>query len=167
MTDSTSSEHHSASINPKIKWIDIVTDWMDNKIKIPGTNIRFGLDFLIGLVPYIGDVLSFGISILLLLGMARNGASGMLVLKMMWNVFIDATVGSIPLLGDIFDLQYRANWRNLKLYEAYIEEGKHQGSAFWPILILLVTAIGLIVLLIYVIWTIFSYLGTLIMDVIF
>ncbi len=159
MAKETRASHSLASINPKIKWIDIVTDWMDNKIGIPGTNIRFGLDFLIGLIPYVGDVLSFGVSMLLLLGMARHGASGMLILKMMGNVFLDATVGTIPVLGDLFDLQYRANWRNLKLFEAYIEEGKHSGSAFWPIMVILVFGIGLIVLLIWGIWTLFRNIG--------
>ena len=128
-----SEEHPQRTINEDIKWIDIVTDWMDNKIGIPGTNIRFGLDFLIGLVPYVGDMASFAISGLLLTGMARRGASGMLIIKMMGNVLLDAVVGSIPFLGDLFDLQYRANWRNLKLFEEFYEEGEHQGSGWWVV----------------------------------
>ena len=149
----------SSSINPKIKWIDIVTDWMDNKIGIPGTNIRFGLDFLIGLFPYVGDIFSFMISVLLLLGMARNGASGILVLKMVGNVILDTIVGAIPILGDLFDLGYRANWRNLKMFEAYIEEGKHQGSAFWPILLILILVFGFLFLFVFLIWQMLAYLG--------
>lgn len=140
-------------LNAKIKWIDVVTDWMDNKIRIPGTNIRFGLDFLVGLIPYFGDIASFAISGMLLMGMARHGASGMLILKMLGNVFLDMTVGSIPLLGDLFDLGYRANWRNLKLYEAYIDEGKHKGSGWWVILLILLIFGALLFLLIYVFWS--------------
>lgn len=142
------------SINKDIKWIDWVTDWMDNKIAIPGTNIRFGLDFLIGLVPYVGDIISFFISGLLLMGMARHGASGMLIIKMIANVLLDTIVGSIPIIGDLFDLQYRANWRNLKLFEEFYEEGEHQGSGWWVVLLILVIFIALFWLLIYVVWAI-------------
>ncbi len=148
------SDLQQRSINADIKWIDVVTDWMDNKIRIPGTNIRFGLDFLIGLVPYIGDLASFAISGLLLMGMARHGASGMLILKMIGNVLLDTIVGAIPILGDLFDLQYRANWRNLKLFEEFYEEGEHQGSGCWVILLILIIFTVLFFLLIYVVWSV-------------
>ena len=94
-----SEETQGRTINKDIKWIDIVTDWMDNKIRIPGTQIRFGLDFIIGLIPYFGDMASFAISGLLLTGMARRGASGMLIIKMIGNVLLDVIVGSIPDFG--------------------------------------------------------------------
>ena len=131
------------SIHADIKWVGIVTDWMDNRLRIPGTNIRFGLDFLIGLVPVVGDLASFAISGLLLTGMARHGASGMLILKMIGNVLLDTLVGSIPMLGDLFDLSYRANWRNLKLFKEYYEEGAHQGSGWWVVLLILAIFAGL------------------------
>lgn len=147
-------EKQTRSINEDIKWIDVVTDWMDNKIGIPGTKIRFGLDFLIGLVPYVGDLASFAISGLLLVGMARHGASGMLIIKMTGNVLLDVIIGSIPILGDLFDLQYRANWRNLKLFEEFYEEGEHKGSGWWVVLLVLVIFAALFFLLIYVVWSI-------------
>ncbi len=147
-------EKQERSINKDIKWIDWVTDWMDNKIRIPGTNIRFGLDFLIGLVPYVGDIISFGISGLLLMGMARHGASGMLIIKMIANVLLDTIVGSIPIFGDLFDLQYRANWRNLKLFEEFYEEGEHQGSGCWVVMLILVIFTALFFLLIYLMWSV-------------
>ena len=146
------TEPQTKSINKDIRWIDIVTDWMDNKIRIPGTQIRFGLDFLIGLIPYVGDIASFAISGLLLTGMARHGASGMLLLKMIGNVLLDALVGTIPLIGDLFDLRYRANWRNLKLFEEFYEEGEHRGSGWWVILLVLAVFAALFFLLIYVVW---------------
>lgn len=147
-------EKQERSINKDIKWIDWVTDWMDNKIRIPGTNIRFGLDFLIGLVPYVGDIISFGISGLLLMGMARHGASGMLIIKMIANVLLDTIVGSIPIFGDLFDLQYRANWRNLKLFEEFYEEGEHQGSGCWVVMLILIIFTALFFLLIYLMWSV-------------
>jgi len=147
-----SEEKIQRSINEDIKWIDLVTDWMDNKIRIPGTKIRFGLDFLIGLVPYVGDIASFAISGLLLAGMARHGASGMLIIKMIGNVLLDVIVGTIPILGDLFDLHYRANWRNLKLFEEFYEEGEHQGSGWWVVFLVLAIFTALLLLLIYVVW---------------
>ena len=97
---------------PKLKYLDTASDLLDSRFRIPGTDIRFGVDFLIGLVPVAGDVITFGFAGLLVIAMARHGASGMVVVKMLWNILLDATVGSIPVLGDLFDLKYKANRRN-------------------------------------------------------
>ncbi len=132
----------------ELAWIDTAARMLDSRYRIPGTNIRFGLDFLIGLAPYVGDVVSFAISGLLVAVMARKGASGMALVKMVGNVLIDTIVGAIPLLGDLFDLGYRANLRNLRLLREHYAEGRHQGSA-WPvviaILVLLLAVMGLLV----------------------
>lgn len=129
-----------------------VTDLLDSRFRIPFTNIRFGLDFLIGLVPYAGDLLSFFISAILVISMARHGASGRAVLVMLWNILLDTVVGSIPILGDIFDLNYRANRRNLNILLEHYEEGKHKGSA-WPIILLVLGVLFLLFfLLIWLLW---------------
>ena len=131
-----------------MRWVDNFTRTLDTRLRIPGTNVRFGLDFILGLVPGAGDVLSLGLSGLLILTMARNGASGMLVAKMLGNVLLDSIVGTVPLLGNVFDLFYKANYRNLTLMREYYGEEKHRGSA-WPVvlgllLILLLIAAGTI-----------------------
>lgn len=131
---------------PELKYLDQASDLLDSRFRIPGTNIRFGLDFLIGLVPYAGDIIGFVFSGFLLITMVRNGASGMVVLKMLWNVFLDTTVGTIPILGDLFDLQYKANRRNYELLLEHYEEGAHKGSA-WPVIIGLIFALVLLLLL--------------------
>ena len=110
-------------------WLDKTADLLDNRFRIPGTDIRFGLDFLIGLIPYIGDVIGLAISGVLLLVMARNGASGMVALKMAGNILLDAMVGVFPLVGDLFDLGYKANRRNVNLLQEHYREGRHQGRA--------------------------------------
>ena len=136
----------------ELAWIDSAASFLDNRFRIPGTNIRFGVDFLIGLVPYIGDVVSFAISGLLVMVMARKGASGMALVKMVGNVWVDGAIGAIPLLGDLFDLRYRANLRNLQLLKEHYAEGKHQGSA-WPVVFLiLISLFVLIGLSVWVIW---------------
>jgi hypothetical protein len=148
-------------IPSELKWLDTATDLLDNRFRIPGTDIRFGADFLIGLIPYAGDVITFGISGLLVIVMARKGASGMVLGKMLGNIWIDGMVGTIPLLGDIFDLRYRANRRNLHLLREHYEEGQHRGSLWWIIIGILLVLLLMIGLSIFIIWKIAAYLPTL------
>ena len=137
---------------PELKWLDTATQFLDNRFRIPGTDIRFGLDFLIGLIPGIGDLASLSLSGLLVTVMARKGASGMVIVKMLWNILIDAVVGTIPLLGDIFDLTYRANRRNLHLLQEHYSEGEHEGSA-WPVVIIILLFVFLLIFAAsYAIW---------------
>ncbi|MCO6489615.1 MAG: DUF4112 domain-containing protein [Phaeodactylibacter sp.] len=136
----------------ELAWIDTAASILDNRYRIPGTNIRFGVDFLIGLVPYVGDVVSFAISGVLVASMARKGASGMALVKMVGNVLIDTVLGAIPLLGDLFDLGYRANLRNLRLLREHYAEGKHQGSAWPVVLLILLLLFVLLGLSVWLIW---------------
>lgn len=131
--------------------LERLADFLDTRYRIPGTNIRFGADFIIGLVPYAGDVVTFGISSVLVLAMARQGASGMVLAKMIGNVLLDASVGTIPILGDLFDLGYKANQRNLKLLQEHYEEGKHKGSAWWVVALVLLVLLSLIGLSVWVV----------------
>ena len=131
--------------------IERLADFLDTRYRIPGTNIRFGADFIIGLVPYAGDVVAFGISSVLVLAMARQGVSGIVLAKMVGNILLDASVGTIPILGDLFDLGYKANRRNLKLLQEHYEEGKHQGSAWWVVVLVLLILLALIGLSVWVV----------------
>ena len=141
----------------ELQWIDSASKLLDTRFRIPGTNVRFGLDFIIGLIPYAGDLLSFLFSGTLVLAMVRNGASGMVVGKMLWNIALDTIVGSVPILGDLFDLVYKANRRNYKLLKEHYQEGEHQGS-IWPILIaVLVVLLLLFILLIYLLWQVVQW----------
>jgi len=152
-----SNQPAPSNSEPELRWLDRTAQLMDNRFRVPGTNIRFGYDFLIGLVPYAGDVISFGISGILVVVMARKGASGMVLIKMIGNICLDALVGSIPLLGDLFDLGYKANLRNLHLLREHYSEGRHQGSAWGVILLLLLILFLLVGLFIFVIWRILAY----------
>ncbi|MCB0665642.1 MAG: DUF4112 domain-containing protein [Saprospiraceae bacterium] len=125
------------------------SDWLDTRFKIPGTRITFGLDFIIGLFPVVGDILSFGLSGGLLLVMVRKGASGRALSLMILNISLDALFGSIPFFGDIFDLFFKANKRNLNLFQSHFEEGKHQGSAWPVIIVILLVLISIFILIIY------------------
>lgn len=130
-------------------WLRQVTALLDDRFRLPGTDVRLGLDALIGLAPGVGDVVGFAVSGVLVLHMVRYGASGMLIVKMLWNALLDALLGAIPLLGIFFDIGFRANRRNLRLLEEHYEEGKHQGSAWWVVALVLVVVLALLGLLVY------------------
>ncbi len=138
--------------HPSIRNFERLAKLMDSQFRIPGTNIRFGFDSIIGLVPGAGDITSFIISGFMLLTLAKNGASGFLLARMSMNLIIDAAIGSIPLLGDLFDVVFKANQRNLKLMREHYSEGRHNGSSMKiiiPLLVLLLVIIGFIICLIY------------------
>jgi hypothetical protein len=121
---------------------------MDAQFKIPGTDIRFGLDGLLGLIPGAGDLSTFAVSGYMVMILAQNGASGFVLARMVMNILIDAIFGSIPLLGDIFDVYFKANIRNIKLMEEHYVDGRHRGGAWKvivPVLLFVLVIIGLII----------------------
>lgn len=134
--------HNEQSSRSELRWIDNWADLLDTKFEIPGTKVRFGADFILGLLPGIGDAISLGFSGVLVATMARHGASPLLVARMLINVLLDAIVGSVPILGNVFDLFYKANLRNANLLREHYEEGKHRGSV-WPLVIGIVATIAL------------------------
>ena len=93
--------------------------WLDSRIRIPGTPIRFGLDAIMDVVPILGDVAGVGFSSWILLEAARMGASKSTLFHMLWNIGIDALAGVIPGLGVIFDAAWKANDRNIALLERH------------------------------------------------
>ena len=88
---------------------------------IPGTNLRFGFDALIGLVPGIGDAVTTAVSLWLVKEARALGAPAHLVARMLGNIAIDSVVGAVPLLGDAFDLVWKSNRRNLHLLRRHLE----------------------------------------------
>ncbi len=147
------------------RWIDKLSSFLDSKYKIPGTNFRFGIDPILGLVPGLGDVTSFTFSSFLILLMARKGASGKVVALMIVNVLVDTIVGSIPVFGTIFDFFFKANDRNVRLLKRHYQEGKYQGSGkgvvMVTLIVLLAIFIGLIVLIFNLVAFVFEFLGDL------
>jgi hypothetical protein len=95
---------------------------MDGMFVLPGTNIRLGLDAIIGLVPVAGDVISGLVSSYLIWEARQLGAPRWLIARMMANTFLDTTLGVIPLVGDAFDLMFRANMKNMALLRRHMEK---------------------------------------------
>lgn len=143
---------------PDLKWVDKIADVMDSRFRIPGTNFRFGLDPILGLLPGIGDATSLAVSGVLIFYMAKYGASRKLIILMTGNALLDAVVGSIPIVGNILDFFNKANVRNIKLMRAHYYEGKHQGSGKGTLAAILLVIVVFIGLIIYGTWALISYL---------
>jgi hypothetical protein len=99
-----------------------MTRLLDTSLGIPGTKIRFGLDPLLGLIPGGGDLVSLLMSGYVLHQARRLGLPRHLMTRMIMNVGIDAVAGAVPLVGDLFDVAFKANVRNMKLIEEHLHQ---------------------------------------------
>jgi hypothetical protein len=128
----------------QLRWVRQLSTLLDSQFIIPGTNIRFGLDPLFSLIPVLGDLATYVISGVLIYTMYQQGASRKVVIKMIMNSTFDAVLGTIPIVGTVFDVFYRSNERNLKLLREHYLEGKHQGSGNGLVLLILFVAIVIV-----------------------
>ena len=106
--------------------LDALAMLLDSAIRIPGTKIVMGLDALLGLVPVIGDAISGLISSYIIFEARRLGAPRWLIARMAANTTLDTILGSIPILGDVFDLAYKANLKNVNLLKRHAEKHGHR-----------------------------------------
>ena len=105
---------------PQLERLQTLSRLLDNAFVIPGTRFRFGIDALIGLVPGLGDAASAVFSSYLILQASRLGAPRSVVSRMIANVAIDTVVGWVPLLGDLFDVAWKSNVKNMALLEQHL-----------------------------------------------
>lgn len=102
-------------IDKRVKKIGRTVRLLDDSFSIPLTNIKFGFDALIGLIPVAGDVLTALASLYLVWSASKLGISKTTLIKMLWNIALDTIIGAIPLLGDFFDVSFKANRKNYNL----------------------------------------------------
>jgi hypothetical protein len=95
--------------------LDQLSRWMDGLFRIPGTTWRFGLDSLVGLIPGVGDTASTLVSFYILAAGVRYRVSKVTLLRMGLNIGVDYVFGAIPILGDLFDVAWKSNQRNVQL----------------------------------------------------
>jgi Domain of unknown function (DUF4112) len=93
---------------------------LDTAFILPGTNVRFGFDALIGLIPGIGDAITTAISLYIVREAHQLGAPFHVILRMLANVALDGFVGAVPVVGDAFDVMWRANRRNVRLLREWL-----------------------------------------------
>jgi hypothetical protein len=102
--------------------LDAIAKLLDVAFILPGTNIRYGIDGLIGLIPVVGDIITTAISLWLVREARELGAPWHVTVRMLGNVALDGVVGAVPLLGDAFDVMFRANVRNVQLLRRWIDK---------------------------------------------
>lgn len=102
--------------------VETLAYWLDERFRIPGTRIRVGLDGIAGLIPGVGDAATTLIALYIVAEGYRIGLPGKVIARMLGNVGLDFVVGSIPLLGDVFDIAFKANRRNLRLLLRHLDE---------------------------------------------
>ena|SRR5215468_2405938 len=104
----------------RFKRVRLLSRLLDEQFRLPGTTYRVGLDGLLGLIPGVGDAVGALLSAYILYEATRLGASSTVLLRMIANIGIDAVGGAIPIVGDIFDMAWKANKKNAALLHAYL-----------------------------------------------
>jgi hypothetical protein len=133
---------------------------LDSAFQLPGLPYRFGLDPIIGLVPGIGDLVSPLFTIGLLWQAQDLGLPRVVQLRMLGNVAIDAVVGAVPLLGDLFDFAWKSNDMNMALLEAHASEERSPTAGDWFfVAVLSVLTLVLAALPVLVLWLLVSMLS--------
>jgi hypothetical protein len=111
-----------------LKRLDALATLMDSAFVVPGTRIRLGLDSIIGLVPGIGDLASALISSYIVWEARQLGVPRWKIARMVGNVALDTTIGAIPLVGDVLDVFYKSNRRNLKILRDHLDRERREGG---------------------------------------
>lgn len=120
----STNEYQATASEAHVGRLDAYARLMDSQFRIPFTPIRLGVDSLIGLLPGIGDGAAFLMSLYPVFEARKMGAPLVLILKMLLNILIDFLVGLVPLIGDIFDIGFKANIRNVRLLKDYLNMTK-------------------------------------------
>jgi hypothetical protein len=141
-----------------------LTRLLDSSIRIPLTRYRIGLDPLIGLVPWAGDVVGALLSTYLVWQSARLGAPRGTLVRMVANVAVETVAGVIPVLGDLFDAVWKANTRNLALLERHVRDpdaARRATRRFWLLLAggLVTAVVGMVVAAAWVLRGVLGALG--------
>lgn len=106
----------------RIARLEAIAKLLDVAFILPGTNIRYGIDGLIGLIPVVGDIITTAISLWLVREARALGAPWHITARMLGNVAVDGVVGMVPFAGDAFDVMFRANMRNVRLLCRWLDK---------------------------------------------
>ena len=127
MADTEEKHGLSRIANSKLAQARALAKLLDRAVRVPGTNITFGLDAILGLIPGGGDVAGAIFSAWLIVLGSRMGLPRHILMRMVANVAIDTVGGSVPLLGDLFDVAWKSNTRNLQLLEQFADAPSGSG----------------------------------------
>ena len=140
--------------------LDLLSRVLDEWFRVPGTSIRFGLDGIIGLVPGLGDIIGGLASTILVVAAWVRGVPYITLARMVVNIAIEVLIGTIPLLGDAFDIAWKANRRNYALIVRHLEQKRQQTWRDWVYLLLIaITLIAIFLTPILLILWFLEWLG--------
>ena len=131
-----------SELEPLFRWLALI---MDNLLRVPGTNFRFGLDPLMGVLPGLGDTGSAVISAMALIAAARRGLPKILLARMSLNILINEAIGIIPIVGDAFSFWFKSNVRNYELLKRHTAGARRSTTGDWIFVALVLALLFLIV----------------------
>ena len=145
----------------------LIALFMDNLIRVPGTQFRFGIDPLLGLIPGVGDTGAAFVSAVALIQAARQGLPKIVLARMAVNILLNELIGIVPVLGDAFSFWFKSNARNHALIKKYLAEGhaaRRSQRGDWIFVISVLVALALIVglglvITLYVLNRVIQYVG--------
>jgi Domain of unknown function (DUF4112) len=117
------------AVEAALRRLDRFAFLLDEAFRVPGTSWRVGMDGVVGLVPGVGDAVTALVALYPVVEAWRHGAPPALVARMLGNIGLDTAVGAVPLLGDIFDMRFKSNRRNVELLKRHLtasEAGGHR-----------------------------------------
>lgn len=129
-------------VDPRIADVEALARWMDYAFELPG-GFRFGMAGIIGLIPGIGDLFDALISLYIVVRAMQLGIARVAIARMLVNVGIEAVAGAVPILGDMFDIAFKANRRNYQLLKSHLSQPERQRARDW---VFLAITIALVVL---------------------
>jgi hypothetical protein len=165
MDDQVQDDGRAARGTRELERLRAIARLFDQAFGIPGTRWRFGIDALFGLVPGLGDVIGALVAVYALHVARTLRAPGTIQLHMLSNIALDALVGTVPLIGDVFDFVFKAQTRNLALLDDWMAKPdptvrrSRRGLLLLPLAVLTVF-IGLTVLGIWMLYLLFSWIAS-------
>lgn len=124
-------------VDPRIADVEALARWLDYAFALPG-GFQFGLAGIIGLIPGIGDIVDALVSLYIIVRAIQLGISRVAIARMLVNVGIEALAGSVPILGDLFDIAFKANRRNFQLLKTHLADPVRQTTHDWFFLVVTV-----------------------------
>jgi hypothetical protein len=129
-----------------LDWLRWWAALLDSRFRIPGTNIRFGLDPVLSLVPGLGDLASPLFTVALLVQGLQQRVPAVVLARMIANALLDAFIGAVPVAGSVADIFWRANVRNLALLERHARPGQPPSRSDYLVVFGLAAIFGALVL---------------------
>jgi hypothetical protein len=120
--NSAANPFASLTREQRLARLEAIAKLLDIAFILPGTNIRYGIDGIIGLIPVVGDLIATALSLWLVREARALGAPWHVTARMLGNVAIQGVVGAVPVAGDAFDVLFRANMRNARMLRRWIEK---------------------------------------------